>query len=193
MQTRLRGVLELISSKHKHNNQTRPITGKPPERCKNQNITEIQNCNNYHTFWFGECWALTECIVARSKCICLWPLLTYDYSSSVIELTFIKSDLVGRCGSGGRAVVWQSEGCWFDSTLGVSKCPWARHLTPNCSWRAGCMAADRCCCVNGCVNRWMRGINCKALWIKALYKCSPFTIYLQLTKRETIPPVATWG
>uniref|UniRef100_A0A0E9XWA7 Uncharacterized protein n=1 Tax=Anguilla anguilla TaxID=7936 RepID=A0A0E9XWA7_ANGAN len=21
----------------------------------------------------------------------------------------------------------------------------------------------------------MRGINCKALWIKALYKCSPFT------------------
>uniref|UniRef100_A0A0E9Y0P0 Uncharacterized protein n=1 Tax=Anguilla anguilla TaxID=7936 RepID=A0A0E9Y0P0_ANGAN len=22
----------------------------------------------------------------------------------------------------------------------------------------------------------MRGINCKALWIKALYKCSPFTI-----------------
>ena len=23
----------------------------------------------------------------------------------------------------------------------------------------------------------MRGKNCKALWIKALYKCSPFTIY----------------
>ena len=44
---------------------------------------------------------------------------------------------LGRCGSGGRAVVWQSEGCRFDPTLGVSKCPWARHLTPNCSWRAG--------------------------------------------------------
>ena len=44
---------------------------------------------------------------------------------------------MGRCGSGGRAVVWQSEGCRFDPTLGVSKCPWARHLTPNCSWRAG--------------------------------------------------------
>ena len=28
-----------------------------------------------------------------------------------------------RCGSGGRAVVWQSEGCRFDPTLGVSKCP----------------------------------------------------------------------
>ena len=24
----------------------------------------------------------------------------------------------------------------------------------------------------------MRGINCTALWIKALYKCSPFTIAL---------------
>ena len=23
----------------------------------------------------------------------------------------------------------------------------------------------------------MRGLNCTALWIKALYKCSPFTIY----------------
>ena len=30
---------------------------------------------------------------------------------------------VGRCGSGGRAVVWRSEGCRFDSTLGVSQCP----------------------------------------------------------------------
>ena len=29
----------------------------------------------------------------------------------------------GRCGSGGRAIVWQSEGCRFDPTLGVSKCP----------------------------------------------------------------------
>ena len=44
---------------------------------------------------------------------------------------------MGRYGSGGRAVVWQSEGCRFDPTLGVSKCPWARHLTPNCFWRAG--------------------------------------------------------
>ena len=31
----------------------------------------------------------------------------------------------------------QSEGCRFDPTLSVSKCPWARRLTPNCSWRAG--------------------------------------------------------
>ena len=39
------------------------------------------------------------------------------------------------------------------------------------------MAANRRWCVNVCVNGWMRGKNCKALWIKALYKCSPFTIY----------------
>ena len=39
------------------------------------------------------------------------------------------------------------------------------------------MAANCRWCVNVCVNGWMRGKNCKALWIKALYKCSPFTIY----------------
>ena len=37
------------------------------------------------------------------------------------------------------------------------------------SWLVPCMAANRRWCVNG----WMRGINCTALWIKALYKCSP--------------------
>ena len=45
------------------------------------------------------------------------------------------------------------------------------------SWLVPCMAANRRWCVNVCVNGWMRGINCTALWIKALYKCSPFTIY----------------
>ena len=37
------------------------------------------------------------------------------------------------------------------------------------------MAANCHWCVNVCVNGWMRGINCTALWIKALYKCCPFT------------------
>ena len=41
------------------------------------------------------------------------------------------------------------------------------------SWLVPCMAANCRWCVNVCVNGWMRGINCKALWIKALYKCSP--------------------
>ena len=42
------------------------------------------------------------------------------------------------------------------------------------SWLVPCIATNRRWCVNVCVNGWMRGINCKALWIKALYKCSPF-------------------
>ena len=71
-----------------------------------------------------------------------------------------------------RAVVWQSEGCRFDPTLGVSKCPWARHLTPNCSWRAGWYLAWQPIAVGV----WMRGRNSTARWIKALYECSPFTI-----------------
>ena len=35
-------VFDLISTKHKHNNQTRQITGKPPEQ--KQNITENTDC-----------------------------------------------------------------------------------------------------------------------------------------------------
>ena len=38
------------------------------------------------------------------------------------------------------------------------------------SWLVPCMAANRRRCVNVCVDGWMRGI-------KALYKCSLFTIY----------------
>ena len=88
--------------------------------------------------------------------------------------------LLGRCGSGGRAVVWQSEGCRFDRHPGrvevsLSKTPNPQLLLT--SWLVPCMAANRRWCVNVCVNGWMRGKNCKALWIKALYKCSPFTIY----------------
>ena len=69
-----------------------------------------------------------------------------------------------------RAVVWQSEGCQFDPTLGVSvslsKTPNPQLLLTN--WLVPCMAANRCWCVSG-------SINCTAHWIKALYKCSPFT------------------
>ena len=82
-----------------------------------------------------------------------------------------------------RAVVWQSEGCRFNPTLSVSKCPWARHLTPNCSWRAGWYLAWQPIAV-GVWMVWMRGINCTAFWIKTLYKCSPFTIYLQVTTAD---------
>ena len=121
----------------------------------------------------------------------MWSCQTYSvnlYIITFIEVVFsnfrssnffTSQNLGGDVAQEVRAVVWQSEGCRFDPTLGVSKCPWARHLTPQLlltSWLAPCMAANRRWCVNVCVNGWMRGINCTALWIKALYKCSPFTI-----------------
>ena len=36
----------------------------------------------------------------------------------------------------------------------------------------------------------MRGINCTALWIKALYKCSPFTIWNRAPVLSIDPPVS---
>ena len=78
--------------------------------------------------------------------------------------------------------------CWGKSCrLAVGGLPVRSHpgrvevslsKTPNpqlllTSWLVPCMAANRRWCVNVCVNGWMRGINCTALWIKALYKCSP--------------------
>ena len=109
----------------------------------------------------------------------LWPPLS-DSPLQDAPHIFNRRQIWGRCGSGGRAVVWQSEGCRFDPTLGVSKCPWARHLTPNCSWRAGWYLAWQPIAVGVWMCVWMgewEAKNCKALWIKALYKCSPFTIY----------------
>ena len=92
---------------------------------------------------------------------------------------------MGRCGSGGRAVVWQSEGCRFDSTLGVSKCPWARHLTPNCSWRAGWYLAWQPIAVGVWMCVWMGEWEAKIVkrfgyrrYINAVHL--PFTIYLPL-------------
>ena len=72
------------------------------------------------------------------------------------------------------AVVWQSEGCRFKSHPGRVEVSLSETPNPQLlltSWLVPCMAANRRWCMNG----WMRGMNCKALWIKALYKCSPFT------------------
>ena len=58
-------------------------------------------------------------------------------------------------------------------TLGVSKCPWARHQSsiPQIliltSWLAPCVAANHRLCVNG----WMRRINCTVHYINAIYHC----------------------
>ena len=87
---------------------------------------------------------------------------------------------MGRCGSGGKSCRLAVGGLPVRSHPGrvevsLSKTPNPQLLLA--SWLVPCMAANRRWCVNVCVNGWMRGINCTALWIKALYKCSPFTIY----------------
>ena len=85
--------------------------------------------------------------------------------------------VLGRYGSGGKSCrlavgglpVWSHPG---RDKVTLSKTPNPQLLLT--SWLVPCMAANCRWCVNG----WMRGINCTALWIKVLYKCSPFTIYL---------------
>ena len=89
----------------------------------------------------------------KYECICQesWSCVKFIYVHLCIYLLFLflfhclfSLTLFGSCvwvlgnvAQEVRAVVWQSEGYWFDPTLGVSKCPRARHLTPNCSWWAG--------------------------------------------------------
>ena len=88
---------------------------------------------------------------------------------------------MGRYGSGGRAVVLAVEGLPVWSHPGRVEVSLSETPNPQLllmSWLVPCMAANRRWCVNVCVNGWMRGIHCKELWIKALYKCSPFTIYV---------------
>ena len=47
-----------------------------------------------------------------------WPTSDcYDYRFAIAMIGG------GDMAQGVRAVVWQSEGCWFDPTLGVSKYP----------------------------------------------------------------------
>ena len=123
----------------------------------------------------------------ESKSSC--PFGPWTLSILSLPLAKISRAMWGRCGSGGRAVVWQSEGCRFEVSL--SKTPNPQLLLT--SWLKPCMAANRRWCVNVCVNGWMRGKNCKALWIKALYKCSPFTIYHSypcLCSRDLSPCIA---
>ena len=90
------------------------------------------------------------------------------------------SSCLGRYGSGGKSCRLAVGGLPVRSRPGrvevsLSKTPNPQSLLT--SWLAPCMAANRRWCVNVCVNGWMRGITCTALWIKALYKCSPFTIH----------------
>ena len=120
------------------------------------------------------------------------PVIVHDcISCKGLKSKCIPYSMGGDMAQEVRAVVRQSEGCRFDPTLGVSKCPWARHLTPQLlltSWLVPCMAANRRWCVNVCANGWKRGINCKALWIKALYKCQSI-YHLYLHALHILPPL----
>ena len=101
----------------------------------------------------------------------------------------------GRCGSGGKSCCLAVGGLPVRSHPGrfevsLSKTPNPQLLLT--SWLVPCMAANRRWCVNVCVNVWMRGLNCKALWIKALYKCSPFTIYSGFRMHSDPFTFCTW-
>ena len=93
-----------------------------------------------------------------------------------------------RYSSGGKSCCLAVGGSLVRSHPGCVEVSLSKTSNPQLlltSWLVPCMAANRRWCVNVCVNVWMRGINCKVLWIKALYKCSPFIIYhLPFTKLE---------
>ena len=74
----------------------------------------------------------------QSHCLLaiMW-IPSWSFKKLFVFLFSINKSLCGDTAQEVRAVVWQSEGCRFEPTLGVSKCPWARRLTPDCSWRAG--------------------------------------------------------
>ena len=78
-------------------------------------------------------------------------------------------------GDGGSGVEWLMVTARLSSrTLAppesVSKCPWARHWTPNCSWCAGwCPSWLPPPSVYECVCEWVNVMHylCEAPWIKA--------------------------
>ena len=77
------------------------------------------------------------------------------------------------CGSGGRPMIERSAVRIPAPPVHMSKCPWARHWTPNCSrWCGWCLAWFP----PPPVYEWVNVMHylCKAPWIKVLYKC---TIY----------------
>ena len=82
----------------------------------------------------------------------------------------------GRYGSGGKSCRLAVGGLPVRSHPGHVEVSLSKTSNPQLllmSWLVPCMAANRRWCVNVCV----KGINCTALWIKALYKCSPFTMF----------------
>ena len=104
--------------------------------------------------------------------------------------------LMGWYGSGGKSSCLAVGGLTVQSHPGCVEVSLSKTPNPQLlltSWLVPCMAANCHWCVNVCVdvcvNGWMRGINCTALSIKALHKCSPFTVYLLQAALTPIAPV----
>ena len=102
--------------------------------------------------YFSSC--KMEGICIKRYAIPTW-LTWYRCIDEYPQINSLLTSLWGDMAQEVRAVVWQSEGCQFDPTLGVSKCPWARHLTPNRSWRAGWYLARQPIAVGVWMCVWM--------------------------------------
>ncbi len=74
---------------------------------------------------------------------------------------------------------WRGGQLWHRRWIGLSTCQTdlgqdtEPQISPGGQTAPGTVArCHRCMCVRVCVNGWQWEANCKALWIKALYKCS---------------------
>lgn len=96
------------------------------------------------------------CVCRSNLCQCSLPLqsISFSQSGAHAHLTPFSSFDISQIESPPfknspersilivymSSVIWQSEGCRLHSRPGRVKCPWARHLTSNCSqWADGCL------------------------------------------------------
>ena len=97
---------------------------------------------------------------------------------------------VTRCGSGGKSCRLAVGGLPVRSHPGRVEVSLSETPNPQLfltSWLVPCMAANRHWCVNVCVDGWMRGINCTALWINAVQ-----SIYLE-EGQVVVEPQCMWS
>ena len=109
----------------------------------------------------------------------LWFLYHKLKTYIILMCTEYAASFAKWYGSGGKSCCLAVGGLLVRSHPGCVEVSLSKTPNPQLllmSWLVPCIAANCCECVCEWVNGWMRGINYTALWIKALYKCSPFTI-----------------
>jgi len=117
--------------------------------------------------------------------IYMYILYMYIYIRVVCIYRYVYL-LGGRSRSSeGETGVWQQEGCRFDPRAPppsqVWRCPWARHhliLTAPDVLVVSLHGWHHRLCMNEWVNVRQ---YCKAIWIKAIYICNPFIIYMYVS------------